>query len=136
LRVDKSAIIPYKNNISDVGYDITVIKEHKILNNNTILYDTGIKLYPSVGYYTEIVPRSSLSKSGYILSNSIGIIENTYSGNLYIALTKIEEDAPDIKLPFRCAQLIFKKQLIINIQEITCPPSEGTTRGSGGFGST
>jgi hypothetical protein len=33
------------------------------------------------GYYTEIVPRSSISKFGYILSNNIGIIDNNYRGN-------------------------------------------------------
>lgn len=136
LKTDKDAVIPNKKNISDVGFDITIIKLHKKLNENTYLYDTGIVIIPKYGYYTELAPRSSLSKSGYMLSNSIGIIENTYRGNLYVALTKVEKNAPDLKLPFRCAQLIFKPQVHMDIEEISYIPKEKTVRGSGGFGST
>lgn len=64
--------------------------------NNTILYDTGIKINVKYGYYAEVVPRSSLSKSGYMLANSIGIIDNSYRNNIFVALTKINPDAPDI----------------------------------------
>ena len=56
------------------------------------MYDTGIQVKPQYGYYFEIVPRSSLSKSGYILANSIGIIDPSYSGNLYIVLIKIDDN--------------------------------------------
>lgn len=136
LKTDKNAIIPSKKNVSDVGFDITIIKLHKKLNENTYLYDTGIQIIPRYGYYTELVPRSSLSKSGYILTNSIGIIENTYRGNLYVALTKIEKSADDLKLPFRCAQLIFKPQVHMDIEEISYLSDNDTIRGSGGFGST
>jgi dUTPase len=136
LKTQPGAIIPYKKNLSDVGYDITIINEYKKVNDNTILYDTGLKIFPEFGYYTQIVPRSSLSKSGYIISNSIGIIENTYSGNLYIALTKVEHNAPDLQLPFRCGQLIFQKQIYLDIVEITEMPNISTLRDCGGFGST
>lgn len=135
-KTNKDAIIPTKNNISDVGYDITIIKLHKQLNENTFLYDTGIKIIPDFGYYTELVPRSSLSKSGYMLSNSIGIIENSYRGNLYVALTKIEKNAKDLVLPFKCTQLIFKKQEYLQLEEIIDISNDKTIRNNGGFGST
>lgn len=129
------AIIPSKTNYSDVGYDITIIREEKKLLNNVTLYDTGIKFKLKCGYYGEIVPRSSLSKSGYILANSIGIIDNSYSGNIFIALMKVVEDAPEIKLPFRCCQLIIREQIHVDIIEVSEDFSE-TTRKEGGFGST
>lgn len=134
-KTDKNAILPSKKNISDVGYDLTIIKEVKKLNKNTILYDTGLKINIDYGYYTEIVPRSSLSKSGWILSNSIGIIDLSYNGNLFIALTKIEPDAPDLQLPFRCCQLIIRQQIHINMIEVA-EDFEETVRNTGGFGST
>lgn len=133
-KTDDNAIIPTKGYESDVGYDLTIIKKYKQLTPSTILYDTGIKLNVDYGYYTEIVPRSSLSKSGYILANSIGIIEKSYLGNLLVALTKIDKDMPDLELPFKCCQLIFKPQISLNIQEIT--NLEKTNRNTGGFGST
>ena len=133
---DENAILPTKANISDVGYDLTIIKKVKNLTSNTILYDTGIKIELDFGYYAEIAPRSSLSKSGYMLANSIGIIENSYTGNLFIALTKTDLTMPDLVFPFKCCQLIFKPQIFINLVESKIPLDSMTIRGSGGFGST
>lgn len=137
-KVDKSAVVPTKFRISDAGFDLTVIKEYKTLNEKTKLYDTGLKIRVPFGYYAEIYPRSSLSKSGYMLANSVGVIDNTYTGNLYIALTKVNEKSPDLEFPFRCCQLIFKKQVHMHLIESKSDFIETTScaRASGGFGST
>jgi len=136
IRVDNNAIIPTKENYSDVGYDLSIISKIKDFNSKTSLYDTGIKIQLDFGYYAEIIPRSSISKSGYILSNNVGIIDNSYRGNLMIALTKIAEDAIEITYPFRCCQLIVKKQYYINMEEVKNDILEETRRNEGGFGST
>ncbi len=135
IRVSKDAVAPSKENWSDVGYDLSIISKIKDFNSRTSLYDTGIKIDIDFGYYAEIVPRSSISKSGYILSNNIGIIDNSYRGNLMIALTKIADDAIEIEYPFRCCQLIIKKQDYVNLEEVDSGLSE-TKRNEGGFGST
>jgi len=136
IRTDENAIQPTKANWSDVGYDLSIIKKVKDFNSKTALYDTGIKIQLEFGYYAEIVPRSSISKSGYMLSNNIGIIDNSYRGNLLIALTKIADDAIEIEYPFKCCQLIFKKQVHINMKEIPNNNLESTKRNDGGFGSS
>lgn len=143
-KADADAIVPSKNNYSDAGLDLTIIKEYKRLNSDTVLYDTGIKLEIPNGYYVEIVPRSSISRSGYILANSIGIIDQGYTGNLYVALRKINKDCEELVLPYKCCQIIMKKQIYpkIIIEDLivgTETPSlcdSATSRGSGGFGST
>lgn len=132
---DDRAVIPSKAKDSDAGYDLTIIKEHKRLNDTTIMYDTGIKVKLDTGYYGEVVPRSSLSKTGYMLANSIGIIDQNYRGNIYIALTKVDPNSPDIMLPNRCCQLIVRRQFYVEMQE-SCEDFDETTRGGGGFGST
>lgn len=134
-RTCPEAIRPSKSRISDVGYDLSIIRKVKPLNNVVSLYDTGIRVRVPHGYYTEIVPRSSLSKSGYMLANSMGIIDRSYNGNLYIALAKIDESADEIRFPFRCCQLIFRKQHHVLMKE-TSQDLEATARGEGGFGST
>lgn len=134
-RTCPEAIIPTKSWVSDVGYDLSIIRKVKAMNNVVSLYDTGIKVRVPHGFYTEIVPRSSLSKSGYILANSVGIIDRSYNGNLYVALARIDESVPEIQFPFRCCQLIFKKQYHMSIKETT-EDLEATARGEGGFGST
>jgi deoxyuridine 5'-triphosphate nucleotidohydrolase len=137
IRKDPDAVFPFKARLSDVGYDLTVIRKHKDLTSNTALYDTGIAIDIPFKYYAEIAPRSSLSKSGYMLSNSIGIIDPGYKGNLYIALTKVSPEVPEISFPFRCGQLIFKRQVYVDLVEAESTESmESSTRGEGGYGST
>lgn len=135
FKVDERAVLPSKEKMSDVGYDLTIIKESKKWHNDITLYDTGIRINIEHGYYAEVVPRSSLSKSGYMLANSVGIIDPSYRGNILVALVKVDKSAPDIELPFRCCQLIFKKQVNMDIQEVD-RDFETTTRAEGGFGST
>jgi len=134
IKTDIDAILPSKVNGSDVGFDLCIIKKVKDFNSKTALYDTGIKIQLDFGYYAEIVPRSSISKTGYILANNIGIIDNSYRGNLMIALTKIADDAIDFEFPFKCCQLIIRKQVYANIEEVVSLYS--TKRSDGGFGST
>lgn len=132
---NENAIIPTKASYSDAGYDLTIIKQHKVLNSDTVLYDTGIKLNIPNGYYVEIVPRSSISKSGYMLANNIGIIDQSYRGNLLVALRKINKECPNLELPWKCCQLIVKKQIYSNF-ELALDDLNKTKRGDGGFGST
>lgn len=135
FRTDDQAVLPKKEKMSDVGYDLTIIKESKKWHNDITLYDTGIRINIEHGYYAEVVPRSSLSKSGYMLANSIGIIDPSYRGNILVALVKVDKSAPDLELPFRCCQLIFKKQVNMDIAEVP-HDFDTTTRADGGFGST
>jgi len=134
IKTDENAIFPTKANWSDVGFDLSIIKKIKDFNSSTTLYDTGIKIQLDFGYYGEIVPRSSISKSGYILANNIGIIDNSYRGNLMIALTKIAPDAIELEYPFKCCQLIVRKQVYVNLEEVVS--IDDTKRNEGGFGST
>jgi len=134
VAVDEKAEIPSKEHWSDVGYDLSIISKVKDFNKKTSLYDTGIKIQVDFGYYAEIVPRSSLSKSGYMLANSVGIIDNSYRGNLMVALIKIDDEAPEITFPFKCCQLIIREQVFTSLGVIDY--IDETKRGEGGFGST
>lgn len=140
FKVDERAIVPSKSRYSDSGYDLTIISEYKRLTTNTVIYDTGIQLEIPNGYYVEIVPRSSISRSGYILANNVGIIDQGYRGNLYVALTKINEDVPELSMPWRCCQMIVKKQVYSRLEVVSSGVSgvlnETSSRGSGAFGST
>ena len=132
--IEENAVCPKKANMSDVGHDLTVIEIHKKINSRTILCKTGIKLDIPVGYYVEIIPRSSIMKSGYILANSIGIIDCSYKGELMVALTKIDTDSPDINFPFKCCQIVVRKQVF---QEFVITSEICVSkRNTGGFGSS
>ncbi len=133
-RVRDDAVLPSKPNLSDVGYDLTILERVQIFNERTALYDTGLVISPPMGYYAEIVPRSSVSKSGYMLANGIGIIDPSYRGNLMIALTKVVDDTPELVLPWKCCQLIFRPQYQVMFEDNS--DKNETKRGEGGFGSS
>jgi deoxyuridine 5'-triphosphate nucleotidohydrolase len=145
FKVDERAVTPSKSRYSDAGYDLTIISEYKRLTSNTVIYDTGIQLEIPNGYYVEIVPRSSISRSGYMLANNVGIIDQGYRGNIYIALTKINNETPNLndltdwRLPWKCCQMIVKKQIysrLVMANSVSDNEIEKSSRGTGAFGST
>ena len=130
------AVLPSKAHESDIGWDLVAIKEHKVIHKDIIMYDTGIIVIPPKGYYLEILPRSSISKTGWMLSNNVGTIDPDYRGNLYIVLTRVVKNMPNIDLPFCKCQLVLRKIHKSSIIEVTELDIDGTERGEGGFGST
>lgn len=135
MKISDDAITPSKAHYSDAGFDLSIINIKSEINSKTKLYNTGIKVEIPLGYYMEIVPRSSINKSGYMLSNSIGIIDTSYRGELFVSLTKIDEASADIVLPYKCAQLILRKQEYPELIEVSSF-KDGTKRNEGGFGSS
>lgn len=133
-KMSDDAVIPTKAHPSDSGYDITIIGVHKVLSPLVTLYKTGLQVAPSHGFYTELVARSSLMKSGYMLANNVGVLDESYRGEILVALYKFDPSMPDIQVPSRVAQLIVR-QNIPSIVEVVEQLSE-TVRGDGGFGST
>jgi dUTP pyrophosphatase len=133
---DTRAVIPTRAGNQEVGYDLTIIEKIKDISPNTAMYDSFISVQPPDGVYFEIVPRSSISKTGYILTNSIGIIDPSYRGTLKVVLTKINNEAPDFQLPNKRFQLI-PRTFVSNMFDVKETSNLTTTiRGSGGFGST
>lgn len=134
VKTHENAIMPSRAHPLDIGLDLTAIKKHKTLPHGVIMYDTGIAVKPPEGYYIEILPRSSISKTGWMLANSVGTVDPNYTGNLYIALTPVHPDVPEIELPFCKCQLVVRKAEYLDVTEVSS--LDDTDRGSGGFGST
>jgi len=133
VKNDPLAQAPYKERASDSGYDLTLIKELKRVNN-VVFYDTGISVQTPFGIYFDLCPRSSISKSGYLLANNIGILDNSYRGSIIVPLIKINPDALDLVLPIKLVQIIPRN--IIHLQAIEVDTLDVSHRGEGGFGST
>ena len=131
---DPAAVLPSKAHASDAGLDITIISIFKTLPNGVVLYNTGLRLAPEPGYYTDLVARSSLMKTGHMLANGVGIIDCDYRGPLLVALWKFDPDAPALTLPARVAQLIPRQVVNVVVQQVDDVTE--TVRGAGGFGSS
>lgn len=131
---NEAAVMPTKRMI-DVGYDLTIVQPLQTTLSTT-LYETFVSLDIPLGFYVELVPRSSIYKTGYSLANSVGIIDPGYTGTVKVPLTKVDPEAPDLELPARIAQLIVKPYIVSEAYDATEHGRVGTGRGSGGFGST
>jgi len=132
-RMNENAIIPVRAHGSDSGFDLTLIKKLKTVGD-VDFYSTGIQVEPPHGYYFDLVPRSSISKSGYTLANSIGIIDQNYRGDIIVPLRKTNIDAEEISLPCKLVQLIPRQW--IHMTPIESSDLDLTSRGENGFGST
>lgn len=132
-KTNKDAIAPFKERVSDSGFDLTLLSIHSRYSDVT-LYDTGIKIKPAYGIYFDLVPRSSIIKTGYILGNSVGILDRSYTGTILVPLIKIDKKMPDLKLPNRCVQIIPRQ--IIHAECVWAEDIEETNRKDGSFGST
>lgn len=131
--VSELGIPPNKSRASDSGLDLVLIEE-KYRKGNLTMYGTGVSVEPPSGYYFDLVPRSSIIKHGYILANSIGIIDQGYTGEIMVPLLKVDPDAPDLQLPAKVVQLIPRKWY--NFVGVCEDQLTRTHRADGGFGST
>ena len=126
--------LPSKTWYSDAGYDLTFTR---VISDDGHLLKLGTDLHLEMppGIYAEIVPRSSIYKSGYILANSVGIIDNTYRGELMGCFWRVRPGAPVPAMPATLCQLIFRRQVFVQITPSSADLTS-TSRGAGGFGST
>lgn len=88
-----------------------------------------------------LAPRSSISKSGWRLANSIGLIDATYRGVLMAALDSVASPSGSVftEDKQRFVQLVtptLEPWLDVIIVAEMPPASAVTARGAGGFGST
>ncbi len=131
--LEEGALPPFKKRISDSGFDLHLIKLLK-KEGNLYFFDTGVRVSPPRGYYFDLVPRSSIFKSGFILANSVGIIDMTYRGTIKVPLIKVNPDAKEPQLPWRAVQLIPRR--FFPLEGLKVESLDTTLRGEGGFGST
>ena len=124
---------PTKNRFSDSGFDLHLVKKIKV-QAGVHYFDTGIQVQPENGYYFDLVGRSSISKTGWMIANNIGIIDSSYTGSIIAALVKIDCDALDLELPCKLVQLIPRKLILMDAVEVNS--LEDTERGEKGFGSS
>jgi|APSaa5957512576_1039674.scaffolds.fasta_scaffold09172_4 dUTP pyrophosphatase len=132
---ESNAILPTRAHPTDTGLDITPIRHVKRIDSLTHLLGTGISIKPPKGYYVDMVPRSSISKAGVTLANSVGIIDDTYRGELMIP---IKLDNPMVNfmdlLNKPLCQLVMRKLYTPEVELVD--ELDETVRGTGGFGST
>jgi dUTP pyrophosphatase len=130
-KLNENAVIPSYAKDGDAGMDL-VITDIKLENTYDITYGFGIALEIPKGFVGLIFPRSSIRKTDLILTNSVGVIDSGYRGELQATFKKFGLNKYNIGE--RAAQLMVIPYPEIEFQQVE--ELTNTERGDGGFGST
>ena len=118
----------------DAGLDLFVIKEQLIEAGESTLIHLEIACENIDGKPYLLMPRSSIAKTPLRLSNSIGLIDAGYRGEIMAAVDNIKTEPITVTPGQRLFQLVAMDGSPIHF-ELSDDLSD-TSRGKGGFGST
>jgi dUTP pyrophosphatase len=131
----KGENIPSYAKDGDAGLDL-IATSIKVVDNKEfgyIEYGTGLQLEIPYGYVGLIYPRSSISNTGLILSNGVGVIDSGYRGEIKVRFKYIK-DTKTYSVGEKIAQLIIIPYPKIEFEKVD--ELSETDRGDNGFGST
>ena len=131
---------PTRANPTDAGLDLRARSTCEMPLNIRVLIGTGVSVKIPQGYVGLLFPRSSLSKSGIVMTNSVGVIDSDYRGEIMVSLmyTGGQTFNPVIYQGERIVQLVIMPILLVkpNVGDWSEDEWNDTQRGTGGFGST
>lgn len=149
-KLHKDAVVPKYAKQGDAGLDLTAVSKEYDGYGNTV-YGVGLAFEIPDGYFGLLVPRSSNAKTDLRLTNSSGILDSGYRGEVmfkfrndnYASLSEgfkaqfIEGSigfSGEYEVGDRVGQLIILPYPQIEFQEVD--DLGETERGEGGYGST
>ena len=136
-KIRENATIPTKGSSEAAGYDLyaCIDRPIQIHPHEVAKITTGLAIQPPKGYFGAIFARSGLAtKNGLRPSNCVGVCDQDYTGEYFVALHNDTDQPQMIKPMDRIAQLVFLPYINVDFREVT--ELDKTERGNGGFGST
>jgi len=132
-KLSPEAVIPTYAKDGDAGMDLiatSIISDTQF----QITYGLGVAMEIPKGFVGLVFPRSSIRKTGLELSNSVGVIDSGYRGELQATFNKNEGPIEKYQIGDRIAQIMIIPHPPIQFEEVE--ELNNTERGEGGFGST
>ena len=136
-KLSTDAVIPTYAKVGDAGMDMVATK---IINEtlDSITYGTDIAMEIPKGFVGLVFPRSSIRKTNLQLSNSVGVVDSGYRGEIQATFNKIQGidniERDSYKIGDRICQITIIPYPPIEFEEVE--ELNNTERGEGGFGST
>lgn len=157
-KLHPDAVVPFKKYPEDFCYDVVATSEEEIAPN---VWKYGIGLafeiegkpddYVIVTEFTrkeikriprskdfivslDLRPRSSIYKTGMVLSNSVGTVDDLYRGEVSAIFYHVFTDMPRYRVGDRIGQIKLGITLPLKFEEVD--ELGETARGDGGYGST
>jgi len=140
----EDSILPTKAHATDAGYDLYAHSKSYDDDGN-VVYGSGIAMEIPQGYVGLVFPRSSNAKKDLILSNSVGVIDSGYRGEILLKfkpssviekpdLAYIPESIAKYEIGERIGQIIIIPYPDIEFVEVD--ELSDSERGIGGYGSS
>lgn len=132
-KIYDDTILPFYGSEEAAGLDCTVYSKSYNHDKKCFEYGLGFAVEIPKGYVGLLFPRSSVFKYGVTLSNSIGVIDADYRGEVSAKFYDTF-DTEGYEIGEKCCQLIimpYPKIHVVEAKELS-----ETKRGSNGYGST
>lgn len=157
-KLNEKAVIPTYAKDGDAGLDLTATSKSFDEDGN-VVYGTGLAFEIPKGYVGLLFPRSSISKTDLFLTNSVGVLDSGYRGEVTFKFKSsvrsynpfkfwwnsiVMKNEKTLKLynnthcsynvGERIGQIVIVKYPHIDFEEVD--ELSETERGNGGYGST
>ena len=138
-KLHENAQVPVKAHDADFCYDCVAVSEEEVAPN-VWKYGLGFALQPVNDFdgtnirTINLRSSSSVWKTGMVLSNSQGTVDEIYTGEISAVFYHVMPDMPRYKVGDKICQLCLERTEALDFIEV--PDLRNTTRGSGGYGST
>lgn len=133
-KLNQDAVIPAKAHPTDAGFDLTCTSVDEDHVRNIVTYGTGIAVEIPDGFVGLVFPRSSVYRHQILLSNSVGVIDSGYRGEITFKFRICQPHISRYSTGERIGQLIILPYPEIEFEESDVLSE--TDRGEGGYGST
>lgn len=141
-KLDPNAVIPFKTYEKDFCYDVVATSEEEIAPN-VWRYGIGLafqierdesKVDDDVRLSIDFRPRSSVWKTGMVLSNCEGTIDELYTGQVYAVFYHVFTNMERYKVGQRIGQI--KIGFTMPVEFVVVDELDETERSDGSYGST
>ena len=152
-RLHPDAVVPFKKYPEDFCYDVVATSEEQIAPNvwkygiglafeigglryvkGNIDYEDRYIEIPDMLFSLDLRPRSSIYKTGMVLSNAVGTVDDLYRGEVSAIFYHVFTEMPRYRVGDRIGQIKLGFTLPIEFEEVD--ELGQTLRGDGGYGST
>ena len=135
VRLSDGAELPRYAHEGDAGLDLRITHDVTLNPGERATVGTGLAVEIPQGCVGLVFPRSGLaSKHGITLSNSVGVIDSGYRGEIGATLLNQSDETTTLDAGTRVCQLIVMPFVLCEL--VPCEELTETERGAAGFGST
>ena len=135
-KLSENAVLPVKAHATDAGLDLKATSITTQLNESgqvMLVYHTGLAVEIPEGYVGLLFPRSSVYKKSLAQTNSVGVIDAGYRGEIMAVFKSTTDVVPAVyKVGDRFAQLVIVPNPEIEVVE--AEELSESDRGETGFG--